>query len=181
MIDIRQLGLTQRSGRGIQAPLKIVAQPPAGTHTAVLAPQPDAQVRITGRLETVTEGVLVSGFASVDVVGECARCLQPVAMSVTAKLRELYAYPGSTTAQTTDEGDISRIVDEKIDLSDLIHDELILAMPAVPLCDDNCAGLCDGCGERWADLPADHHHKQIDPRWAALAEKFSDLGDPNAN
>ena len=41
-----------------------------------------------------------------------------------------------------------------------------------PLCRPDCAGLCADCGERLDDLPADHTHEVIDPRWAGLAARF---------
>ena len=43
-----------------------------------------------------------------------------------------------------------------------------------PLCRPDCAGLCSQCGERLDDLPADHHHESIDPRWAALSGLLPD-------
>src|SRR5690606_28450727 len=51
--------------------------------------------------------------------------------------------------------------------------------------DESCRGLCPGCGERLDDLPADHEHVDVDPRWAALAGLASgsagdDDDDPGA-
>ena len=41
-------------------------------------------------------------------------------------------------------------------------------LPLDPLCRDDCPGLCQDCGGKLADLPADHAHEKIDPRWADL-------------
>ena len=54
-----------------------------------------------------------------------------------------------------------------------MHDALVLALPLTPLCRPDCEGLCAGCGERWADLPDDHDHSAVDPRWAALQAKLA--------
>ena len=51
-----------------------------------------------------------------------------------------------------------------------------------PVCDDDCAGLCAECGQRWDDLPDDHTHEQLDPRWAGLAGRFTAApGTPGAD
>ena len=55
-----------------------------------------------------------------------------------------------------------------INLEIPIRDAIILALPINPLCDLVCQGLCAGCGLKWVDLPEDHAHDLIDPRWAGL-------------
>ncbi|HEY9276072.1 MAG TPA: DUF177 domain-containing protein, partial [Candidatus Nanopelagicaceae bacterium] len=65
------------------------------------------------------------------------------------------------------EGDIA-------DLEIPIRDAVILALPINPLCSENCRGLCSGCGEKWENLPGDHEHQLIDPRWKGLSEWKSD-------
>src|SRR6202007_3240678 len=51
-----------------------------------------ADMQLDVRFEAVTEGVLVTGSATAPLAGECARCLAPLATSVTASFRELYLY-----------------------------------------------------------------------------------------
>ncbi len=138
----------------------------------VLAVPRGAEVDLDVRLESVAEGVLVSGRATATAVGECARCLVEIDVPVTAELRELYAYPDSTTAATTDDDEIPRVVDDLIDLEPLVRDELVLTMPLAPLCRADCPGLCAECGERFDDLEPGHSHEILDPRWADLAAKF---------
>jgi len=53
-----------------------------------------------------------------------------------------------------------------------VRDAVVLSLPLTPLCRPDCAGLCAECGERLDDLPADHSHTVIDPRWLALTERF---------
>ena len=68
---------------------------------------PGTDLSLDLRLESVTEGVLVTGTAAAATGGECVRCLRPVAGTVQARIQELYAYAASTTEETTEEG-ISR-------------------------------------------------------------------------
>jgi uncharacterized protein len=123
-------------------------------------------------VESVVEGVLVSGTAATDLDGQCARCLNPLVERVEVEFTELFAYPDSATDSTTDEDEFFRLVDDLIDLEPVVRDAIVLALPQAPLCSPDCQGLCPGCGGRWADLGPDHGHETIDPRWAGLRDRF---------
>ena len=138
----------------------------------VVAVPPGADVDLDLRLESVVEGVLVSGTAAAIAVGQCSRCLVDLTEPVIASLRELYAYPDSTTAATTDEDELPRLIDDLVDLEPLVRDEVVLALPMAPLCRPDCPGLCSVCGERFDDLEPGHSHEILDPRWAALRDRF---------
>lgn len=131
-----------------------------------------APLALDVRLESVMEGVLVSGTAAAPVVGECARCLDPLADRLEVKLTELFAYPDTATEASTEPDEVSRVVDDRIDLEALVRDAVLLALPQAPLCRDSCPGLCPECGGKWAELGAQHRHETMDLRWAAL-KRFS--------
>jgi uncharacterized protein len=122
------------------------------------------------RMESVSEGVLVSGTVSGPIEGECGRCLRPIGDSVAVTIQELYAYANSTTDETADEDEVGRLQGDLIDLEPALRDAVVLALPTNPLCRDDCPGLCPECGALWDELPADHSHQQVDPRWATLSQ-----------
>jgi uncharacterized protein len=65
----------------------------------------------------------------------------------------------------------------------MVRDAVVLALPLSPVCSQDCQGLCVGCGRRLEDLPADHSHELVDPRWAGLAGRFASSpasGDDNS-
>jgi uncharacterized protein len=138
----------------------------------VIAVPAGGNVELDLLLESVVEGVLVTGTAATVVEGECSRCLEPLSAEVEVELTELYAYPDSTTDETTEEDEVSRLQDDLIDLEPVVRDAIVLALPQVPLCSPDCLGLCVDCGGKLADLGPDHGHETIDPRWAALHERF---------
>ena len=127
------------------------------------------------RLESVVEGVLVSGTARARVHAECARCLEPVAWDELADIQELFVYPpqdarGHRVADddgVDEEDGPPAIEDELIDLEATVRDGVVLDLPIAPLCRDDCPGLCAQCGARLV-LDPDHRHEEADPRWAAL-------------
>jgi uncharacterized protein len=128
------------------------------------------------RLESVSEGVLVSGTAQVTLTGECARCLDPISQGLEVDVLQLYVYPGNEV--DADDDEIGRLVGEMIDLEPLLRDAVVLALPLAPVCRDDCPGLCPDCGARLADVGPEHGHDQVDPRWAALRAVSSDENDP---
>ncbi|HEY2949013.1 MAG TPA: YceD family protein [Micromonosporaceae bacterium] len=122
------------------------------------------------RLESVSEGVLVSGSVRGSLEGECGRCLRPIGETVDVTIQELYAYEHSTTDETAEEDEVGRLQGDLIDLEPALRDAVVLALPAHPLCRADCPGLCPECGVHWDELPADHSHRRVDPRWAALSQ-----------
>jgi uncharacterized protein len=143
---------------------------PSGLHLDLIGVPSGAQLRLDLRLESVVEGVLVSGRVFAPTRGECGRCLDPVSTDLVVDVRELFAYPDSVTDQTTDADEVRRLNGDLCDLEPAIRDSVVLALPLTPLCRSDCAGLCPSCGERWDDLPPDHAHEVLDPRWAGLPE-----------
>jgi uncharacterized protein len=134
-----------------------------------LASVPEGEVlELDVRIESVTEGVLVTGTVTGPLNGECGRCLDPVRSEVVGEFVELFAYAESTTDETTDQDEVLRVQDDYIDLDPVVHDAVVLALPFTPLCRPDCGGLCPDCGEKLDDLPDGHTHDKIDPRWAGL-------------
>jgi uncharacterized protein len=140
-----------------------VVPAPAELGTDVVGVPQGSDVELELRLESVVEGVLVTGTARVRVEGECVRCLDPVASEEEVRVQELYYYPD----QNTDDDEAGRLEGDYIDLEPLLRDAVVLGLPFRPVCRDDCPGLCAECGARLADHPG-HRHEQGDPRWAAL-------------
>ena len=135
------------------------------------------------RIESVSEGVLVSGTVSAPTAGECARCLTPITGDVEIDLTELFAYPDSATDETTEADEMGRVGSgaqaDTIDLEQPIIDAVGLALPFAPLCGPDCAGLCPHCGIPLAGAEPGHHHETVDPRWAKLAAMLLDQPEPD--
>ncbi|MDN3264423.1 DUF177 domain-containing protein [Streptomyces sp. CSDS2] len=165
----RRPGALQRLTREIDAPRDL------GIPGVIGVPE-GSPVELDLRLESVMEGVLVTGTARATAEGECVRCLEPVGLELGADFQEMFSYPdaddrGRVIAEPGDdaEDDEDRlfIEDGLIDLEPLLRDAVVLALPMQPVCQDDCPGLCSECGARLADDP-DHHHDAVDIRWAAL-------------
>jgi len=127
-----------------------------------------AELDLEVRLESVTEGVLVTAAVTAPVAGECARCLEPVSQTLRVRCRELFSY--EQNGGDTDAGGYS-LDGDLLDLEPALRDALVLALPLAPRCQEDCPGLCAECGVRLAQAGPGHHHgPDLDPRWAALRE-----------
>lgn len=150
-----------------------VVPAPADLGLEMIGVPEGADLSLDLRLESVSEGVLVSGTISGPVRGECGRCLHPITESLVVRIQELYAYENSLTDATTDEDEVGRLQGDLIDLEPALRDAVVLALPTNPLCRQDCPGLCPECGVHWDELPAGHGHQQVDPRWAGLSKLLS--------
>ena len=141
-------------------------------------------IEVDARLESVTEGVLLSAQIFATAKGECGRCLDPVEIIIEKRIQELYLYEKKLERKKylapEDELDIEDELVMEGDVMDLespIRDLIVLSLPSTPLCSDDCEGLCPECGAKWSELPAAHAHEQIDARWAGLAALTLDVPD----
>ena len=166
VIDTREL--SRRAGSLRHARLSVPAPPALGTE--FLGVPVGAPVELDLRLESVMEGILVSGTARAPLTGECSRCLGALRATVDVELQQLFVYPElHSDASLTESDDIGELDDDRLDLEPAVRDAVVLALPLSPHCREDCPGLCPICGELRADLPADYAHDASDNRWAALA------------
>jgi uncharacterized protein len=159
VLDTRELGRRPGSMRHVR---RTVDAPGDWALELVRVPA-DAEVELDLRLEAVMEGVLVTGTADAPLAAECGRCLEPMADRLTVDVQELFGYEPAP-----DDAEAPTLAGDLIDLTALLRDAVVLALPLNPVCDDNCSGLCTGCGGKLAELGADHVHDTLDQRWAAL-------------
>lgn len=166
-VDINRLGRRP----GAMVTLRKTVPNPSRIGLDMIGIEAGAPLELDLQVQSVSEGVLVTGTVDAPTAGECARCLTPLNGRVQVRLTELFAYPDSTTEATTEEDEVGHIVDDTIDLEQSIIDAVGLELPFSPVCTPDCPGLCPECGVSLAAEP-DHHHDRIDPRWAKLAGMF---------
>jgi uncharacterized protein len=119
--------------------------------------------------------VVVHGTLEAELEVPCARCLEPTKLPVHADLSVLFVPASLLKAEsgadelTDAEADTLPFNGETVVLDDLVRDELLLGVPMIPLCREDCPGMspaptAEG-GDREEGKSAD---KPIDPRLAPL-------------
>ena len=162
VLDVRELGrrpgAMQRLTRTVPAP--------AGLAIDVVGVPEGSEVELDGRLESVSDGVLVTAKVHATIAGECARCLDAVDAAIDVDVQELFVYDPQELRDAGDD-ETPALVGDYLDVEPAVRDAVVLALPVAPLCRADCPGLCVECGARLADDPT-HAHESADPRWSAL-------------
>ena len=116
----------------------------------------------------------LDGVVTCRIAGECYRCLEEVQEEIAARFRLLLQRRQATPeelASAKEDGFID-IVDpgtREVDLRAHIREAVILDLPMrIPTPD--AAGRCPHCGVDRADEPTAEREREVDPRWAALAQ-----------
>lgn len=122
----------------------------------------DEPVEVAIHLESLTNGITVTGSARARWRGECRRCLAPVNQRGEIALNELY--------QTTiEDPDAWQITGDQIDLLPMVRENILLSIaPAGPLCRPDCPGICQHCGKDLSEGPCDCGEPPRDARWSVL-------------
>ena len=111
--------------------------------------------------------VVISGTVEAQVTSECDRCLEPAHLLLEGEAEGyvLFEEPSSETQAGIDEYIVAHSPEAIIDLAAVLYPAIILSVPPIVLCDDDCAGICPSCGANLneeactcSDLHIDENH-----------------------
>jgi len=104
------------------------------------------------RINRTPQGLLLEAEFQALVVGQCGRCLEDYQQPLETEFKELFAYH---TRHTRD-SEFFVPEDGHINLSPLVYQNMILAMPIKMLCRPECKGLCIICGTNLNQSACEH-------------------------
>jgi len=133
--------------------------------------------KVQGKIKLVRAGqsILVKGTLLTEANVNCSRCLSLFRCPLTLKIEEEY-FPTidlvSGAPLSLPETPDHCIIDEQyvLDLTEAIHQYIMLAIPMKPLCREGCAGICATCGHNLNQGPCGCQPQELDPRWSELAK-----------
>lgn len=121
----------------------------------------DGALDVTLTIDALTEQIEVHGVVSGRWRGPCRRCLDEIDGLLEVEIQEIFE-PRPT------EGETWPLTDDGIDLTPLLRETALLALPLAPLCGDGCEGPEP---ERFPTGALDEKAQpSADPRWAVLDE-----------
>ncbi len=125
------------------------------------------------RFQKTNQGILATGNFDVTVRMQCVRCLEDFEQALHITFSEMYlptidVVTGRPIVDAAKD-DESFPIDARhhLELTEMLRQQVILNLPAQPLCREDCAGLCAVCGNNRNVDPCDCV-TQDDLRWQAL-------------
>ena len=136
--------------------------------------------RVKGEVTDQAGYMRLSLTATVAYDAECARCLEPVHDVFSVSLERTVATKENLSEKQLEENvdEYAVIEDGRLDLDELVAEELMLSFPMRILCSPDCPGLCPKCGrpQRLGDCGCPT--REIDPRLAVLQSLLNKSEDP---
>lgn len=125
---------------------------------------------------TLTKHIMqadVEGEIFAEAETECSRCLLEITEDLRVPFEVSYVEPENyPQAQETElnEDDLSVAIlnDDKIDVVELVREQILLNLPEYIYCKKDCKGLCEICAANRNLIDCKCEEKEIDPRWSAL-------------
>ncbi|MGL4362508.1 MAG: YceD family protein [Cellulosilyticaceae bacterium] len=129
----------------------------------------DYEVHIYGTVTRRDNIFVVEGFVDVDLCITCDRCMQEVVVPLHAPLFCEF----STDEKYLEENeDVKEVTKSSIDLSDAILESIAMNIPMKNLCNEDCKGMCKGCGTNLNKNTCKCETLEIDPRLEQLKNIF---------
>lgn len=103
------------------------------------------------RMRRTNQGLLVDGWVELTLELTCNRCLKEFELPMHVNFEEQF-YPtvdvvSGLPLASFDEDEIFPIdARHQVDLTEAIRQNLLLALPMVAICQEDCKGLCPQCG-----------------------------------
>jgi uncharacterized protein len=142
---------------------------------------------IRGKIDFSNTGKLIiaAGDFTTAIQLECSRCLVAFSIPVSSAIEEQFEIPSPEGFVDEEEDHDLELeeevetlfVENKLDLTELIRQNLVLAAPIRPLCSEACKGLCPTCGRNRNDTQCDCDSKAESSPLAKLAEMWKQSQD----
>ena len=98
-------------------------------------------------LANVGDAIVATGNVVADVEGECARCLETSTAHISSDIEGYFAISEESNLEGLEEDEYEFISQNgEVDLTDCVLSAVIVDIPTVFLCDEDCKGLCPKCG-----------------------------------
>lgn len=129
-------------------------------------------LKVTARAEAGAGVVDVKGKAEAGITFVCSRCLSHYDTDLHIPIREMFTR-NPDVAEADEEESIHLVQGEEADLRPVLEENVLLELPLVPLCREDCNGLCPVCGKNRNEDACGCTEERIDPRLAGLKDFFN--------
>ena len=117
----------------------------------------ESPIIFSGQLLHTNHGILVlTGTLKTNLIATCARCLQPVHLTIETSLEETYQPKTELLAVGEDQPEETyEYSGYELDVDQALRDNLIPLLPVRLICREDCVGICPACGADRNTSPCD--------------------------
>lgn len=126
-------------------------------------------IKVVGTVFNKTGIVTLRADAKFDYSTSCAKCNKPLIKHATVPVRHILL----NHAESDDNDEFIVLDGMRMELDELVSEDIYLAVPSRFLCKDDCKGLCGICG---ADLNVEQCDCKVsgDSRWDVLKDLLTE-------
>ncbi len=138
-------------------------------------------IELTARKGDLPGEYLVDGSSQFTADFTCSRCVEPYPFANSATFHLRFRPRLEVTQENeeveiaSDDLDVEFYTERSVPLRDLAAEQVQLAIPMKPLCEEGCLGLCPNCGANRNREGCRCEAPVIDERWGALHEIHEQL------
>ncbi len=149
----------------------VTAEDPLWAGTEVRLARP---LEVHVEAQQVGHDVVVRGQLMGEAKLECRRCLVGVRVPIAEDVAVLYQ--AGVDAVEAEQSEVYPLParGQELDLSPMVREQVVLAVPQYAICSEACKGLCPTCGKNLNEGPCECQPETGDERWAALRRLKSD-------
>jgi uncharacterized protein len=125
------------------------------------------------RLHHTNQGILADGWVDMTLELTCMRCLNEFEQPMHLDFSEVF-YPtvdintGAPVPPMAEEEAFPIDDHHLLDLTEAIRQDILVSLPMIPICREDCAGLCPQCGHDLNLGPCDCKPVEVDSRFSVL-------------
>ena len=173
--------------------------PPEGTRIDCVVGKEDLQLEendpgmqdvlaLTATIRAEETDFRVEGELNGLLLHECVRCLESFTRPADLSFRVVYKElsrrlskePKAAGDSEPEETDCHPVVEQRIELQEMLREQLILSVPMQPLCSEACQGLCQVCGQNLNVQRCGCGEVKVESPFAILQEAFKPSQKPLA-
>ncbi|SRR6266508_1088413 len=137
---------------------------------------------VEARFEKLERRVRIAAKTKAELSAACGRCLVPVSVDVPVEFEVTLVPEDEYDDDSEGDGDKGPVggsfapaqaeeetfAGKVIDLDPIVREQILLALPGYPVCNEGCKGLCAACGANLNERECGCDRHVPDPRWAGL-------------
>ncbi len=123
---------------------------------------------LKGGLSLVEDIIYLDAQLSTEFILTCARCLESFNFPLEIEIKERFS-----RNKENEDDEVILIEGDKLDITDIIENNIFISLPLTRLCKEDCKGLCQVCGNDLNKSICNCTNDDVDPRLAKLKDLFS--------